>query len=72
MGDALADGADRVVILGTKAVTPAATTGRNAFSQMIGVRSPQLISCPTANVPNTKAIEAEPRIQPYSKRLAPI
>lgn len=32
----------------------------------------KLISCPTDNVPTTKAIEAEPRIQPYSKGLAPI
>src|SRR5439155_19335271 len=36
---------------------------------MIGVRSVRLISCPMINVPKTKAADAEPRNQPYSKGL---
>jgi hypothetical protein len=34
---------------------------------MIGLRSVRLISWPMISVPNTKAADAEPRIQPYSK-----
>jgi len=36
------------------------------FSQMIGVTSFWLISCPTVSVPKINATDAEPRIQPYS------
>ena len=36
------------------------------FIQMIGVTSVGLMSCPTVSVPNMKANDAEPRIQPYS------
>jgi hypothetical protein len=36
---------------------------------MIGVTSVGLMSCPTVSVPNKKASDAEPRIQPYSNSL---
>ena len=39
---------------------------KRQFIQMIGVTSVRLMSCPIVSVPNMKANDAEPRIQPYS------
>src|SRR5256886_693054 len=68
-GDALVCGSDWALAPGSNAVAPAAATSRATFIQMIGVRSVRLISCPMINVPKTKAADAEPRNQPYSKDL---
>ena len=51
---------------GNNAVEAAATTRSDKFIQTIGVTSVRLMSCPTISVPNIKANDAEPRIQPYS------
>src|SRR3954447_4929271 len=51
---------------GNNAVEAAVTMRNDKFSQMIGVTSFWLMSCPTVSVPNINANEAEPRIQPYS------
>ena len=51
---------------GNNAVEAAATTRNDKFIQMIGVTSVRLMSCPAVSVPNMKANDAEPRIQPYS------
>ena len=44
----------------------AATTRNDKFIQMTCVTSVRLMSCPAVSVPNMKANDAEPRIQPYS------
>jgi hypothetical protein len=59
---------DRVAMTGGNNETEAAAAARNdTFIQMIGVTSVWLMSCPTVSVPNIKAKDAEPLIQPYSK-----
>jgi len=59
-------GEERATTGGNNAVEAAATTRNEKFSQMIGVTSVPLMSCPTVSVPIIKANDAEPRIQPYS------
>jgi hypothetical protein len=66
-GGALVRGSDGALAEGSNAVAAAAATSKTTFIQMIGLRSVRLISWPTISVPNTKAADAEPRIQPYSK-----
>src|SRR6059058_1134455 len=66
-GDALVRGPDRALAPGSNAVAAAAATSRATFIQMIGLRSVRLITWPMISVPTTKAADAEPRIQPYSK-----
>src|SRR6476660_5609390 len=51
---------------GNNAVEPVAARSSDKFIQMIGVTSVRLMSCPIVRVPNMKANDAEPRIQPYS------
>jgi hypothetical protein len=51
---------------GNNPVKPAAAMSKEAFIQIIGVTSVRLISWPMVSVPNMKANDAEPRIQPYS------
>ena len=57
---------ERATTGGNNAVEPAAATSSDKFIQMIGVTSVRLMSCPIVRVPNMKANDAEPRIQPYS------
>jgi hypothetical protein len=58
---------ERVAMTGGNNAVEAAAIARNEkFSQMIGVTSVRLMSCPTVSVPNIKAKDAEPLIQPYS------
>lgn len=59
-------GEERATTGGNNAVEPAAAKSRKKFIQMIGVTSVRLMSCPIVSVPNMKASDAEPRIQPYS------
>src|SRR2546421_2599526 len=66
-GDALLRGSDWALTPGSNAVEAAAATSRATFIQMIGLRSLRLMNWPMISVPNTKAADAEPRIQPYSK-----
>src|SRR5437660_1553326 len=66
-GDALLRGSDWALTPGSNAVEAAAATSRVTFIQMIGLRSLRLMNWPMISVPNTKAADAEPRIQPYSK-----
>src|SRR3954447_3566371 len=62
-------GEERPTIGGNNAVEATATARNVQFIQMIGVTSVGLMSCPTVSVPNMKANDAEPRIQPYSNSL---
>src|SRR6478735_6791983 len=57
---------ERATTGGNNTVEPVAATSSDKFIQMIGVTSVRLMSCPTVSVPNMKANDAEPRIQPYS------
>src|SRR3954447_27202 len=66
-GDALLRGSDWALTPGSNAVAAAAATSRATFIQMIGLRSLRLTNWPMISVPSTKAADAEPRIQPYSK-----
>src|SRR5512132_4043180 len=51
---------------GNHAVEAAATTRNDKCIEMIGVASVRLMSCPVVSVPNMKANDSEPRIQPYA------
>src|SRR5205814_8975529 len=71
-GDEPERGSDRALARGSNAVAAAAVTSRATFIQMIGLRSVLVISWPMLSVPSTKAADAEPRNQPYSKGLPDI
>jgi hypothetical protein len=47
-------------------VAATATTSSATFIQMMELRSVRVMSCPTIKVPDRKAADAAPRIQPYS------
>jgi hypothetical protein len=58
--------AERGFALNNSAVEAAATASSATFIQMMGMRSVGFTSCPANRVPDRKAADAAPRIQPYS------